>query len=159
VAQHGWLVYEKYFGRGQREATPNTASCGKSFTSIAMGILLHERPDLFPNGFDQKVYNERYLPKEAFPLTDPAKADIKLGHLLAMTAGIRGNNPGYLQGRKVELNPAGPDGWPACVDTMAFGRQEGERNAITLWTKPGKGYSYATFSIHLVSVVLRHLTG
>src|SRR5688500_9682808 len=27
VARHGWLVYEKYFGRGQREATPNTASC------------------------------------------------------------------------------------------------------------------------------------
>jgi CubicO group peptidase (beta-lactamase class C family) len=159
VARNGWLVYEEYFGRGNREATPNTASCGKSFTSIAMGILLNERPNLFPDGLDQRIYNERYLPLEAFPLTDSAKAEIKLGQLLAMTAGIRGNNPGYVYGRPVQLDPAGPDGWPSCRDAMAFGREDGERNAITLWTRPGEGYSYASASIHLVSVILRHLTG
>ena len=152
-------MYEKYFGRAHREANANTASCGKSFTSIAMGILLHERPDLFPDGLDQKVYNERYLPKEAFPLSDPAKADIRLGQLLAMSAGIRGNNPGYVNGREVQLAPPGPDGSRACLDAMAFGFKDGPNNAITLWTKPGGGYSYATSSIHLVSVILRHVTG
>ena len=40
VVRNGWLVYERYFGLGHREATPNLASCGKSFTSIAVGMLL-----------------------------------------------------------------------------------------------------------------------
>src|SRR5262245_21993003 len=32
VVRHGYLVYERYFGRGDREALPELASCGKSFT-------------------------------------------------------------------------------------------------------------------------------
>ena len=32
VVRKSWLVYERYFGRASREAAPNTASCGKSFT-------------------------------------------------------------------------------------------------------------------------------
>ncbi|MGH9673811.1 MAG: serine hydrolase [Bryobacteraceae bacterium] len=159
IARNGWLVYEKYFGRGHRDATPNMASCGKSFTSAAMGILLGERPQLFPDGLDQKVYNDRYLPPGAFPLTDPTKADIKLGQLLAMTSGIRGNSPGYVHGRPTRIDPEGPDGWQACGDGLAFGREGGERNTITLWTKPGEGFSYASSGIHLVSVILRHVTG
>src|SRR5205085_5906028 len=31
VVRHGWLVYEKYFGRGARNANPDMASCGKAF--------------------------------------------------------------------------------------------------------------------------------
>ena len=27
VVRRGWLVYERYFGKGHREATPNLASC------------------------------------------------------------------------------------------------------------------------------------
>jgi hypothetical protein len=90
VVRHGRLVYERYFGRAARDVTPNTASCGKTFTSIAMGILMAERPELFPNGLDQEVYTPRYLPGEAFPVNDPRKAGIKLGQLLSMTAGLRG---------------------------------------------------------------------
>ncbi len=159
VARHGWLVYERYFGRGHREATPNTASVGKSFTSIAVGILVGERPDLFPEGLDQQVFTPRYFPPDAFPLSDPAKAGIRLGQLLAMSAGIRGNNPGFTYGKEVTLDPPGPDGWLAMVDEMALGKMGGERNTITLWTKPGGGYSYATSSIHLASIMLRHVTG
>jgi len=159
VVRRGWLVFERYFGRGHREATPNLASCGKSVTSLAVGILLAERRDLFPDGLDQKVFTPRYLPGTAFPLSDPRKADIRLGQLLAMSAGIRGNNPGYVRGQPVQLEPAGPDGWPAMVDDMALGRMAGERNAITLWCDPGGGYSYATSSIHIASIMLRHLTG
>ncbi|MEX2235281.1 MAG: hypothetical protein WD824_24165 [Cyclobacteriaceae bacterium] len=32
VVRHGYLVYENYFGKGQRHATPNLGSCRKSFT-------------------------------------------------------------------------------------------------------------------------------
>ncbi len=55
ILRHGYLVYEKYFGLGQRDATPNLGSCGKSFTSIAFGIMMNEYPAKFPDGFDQKI--------------------------------------------------------------------------------------------------------
>ena len=159
VARNGWLVYERYFGRAHREATPNSGSVGKSFTSIAAGILLHERRDLFPNGLDEKVFTPKYFPAAMFPLSDPRKADIKLGHLLAMTAGIRGNNPSYVRGKPVTLDPAGHDGWQAMVDEMAFGKQDAPLNTKTLWCEPGAGYSYASSSPHLVSIMIRHVTG
>lgn len=165
VARHGWLVYERYFGLASREARPELASCGKSFTSLALGILMDERVDLFPNGLDQKVYTPDYLPEVAFPLTDPAKAEIKLGQLLAFSAGIRGNNPSYVQNRPVALDPLGPDGWQAMVDECAAGRRDyfdSNGNHVTtamLWCPPGGGYSYASASAHLCSMIVRHITG
>jgi len=164
VVRHGWLAYEKYFGHGSREATPNLASCGKAFTSIAVGILMAEHPELFPQGLDQKIFTPRYFPAEVFPLSDPAKADIKLGQLLAFTAGIRGNNPGIISGRHVTLDPPGPDGWQAMVDAVAVGKQdivvEGRSTSTaTLWCRPGEGYSYATASAHLASMIVRHVSG
>ncbi|MGH8578699.1 MAG: serine hydrolase [Gammaproteobacteria bacterium] len=164
VLRKGWLVYEAYFGLGHRDATPNLASVGKSFTSIAIGILLDEQPKLFPDGLDQKVFTKEYLPPEAFPLADRRKKDIRLGQLLAMTAGIRGNNPVHVRGKEGTIDPAGPDGSPSCIDAVAFGKQEGNYqgrpySTKTLWCDPGEGYSYATSSIHLASVVLRRVTG
>jgi len=164
VVRHGWLVYEKYFGLGHREATPNLASCGKSFTSIAIGILMHERTELFPQGLDEKIFRPAYMPPEVFPLSDPAKADIKLGQLLAFSAGIRGNNPCTAHGKEVTIDPPGPDGWQAMVEEVAAGKRDitiGKQltSAATLWCPPGEGYSYASSSIHLASMMLRHVTG
>ncbi len=159
VARRGWLVYERYFGRASREAMPNTASCGKSFTSIAVGILLARYPELFPEGLDQKIWRREYLPPEAFPPSDPLKLDIRLGQTLAMTAGIRGNNPGWVRGREVRLDPAGPDGWQAMIDEAALGNTTGELSTVKLWARPGEGYSYSTASIHLASMVVRHVSG
>ena len=133
VVRNGWLVYENYFGLGHREATPNLASCGKSFTSIAVGILLAERPELFPDGLDQKVFTPDYFPAEAFPLSDPRKKEIKLGQLLAFTAGIRGNNPSYVNGKETTIDPVGPDGWQSMVEAFALrqaGRQAGQDDAF-----------------------------
>ena len=124
VVHNGWLVYEKYFGKGHREATANLASLGKSFTSVALAMLIEERPDLFPNRLDQNVFTPTNFPPEAFPLSDPRKAQIKLGQLLAFTACIRGNNPGYVRGNQVVLDSIGPDGWPALVDAVALGRED-----------------------------------
>lgn len=164
VVRHGYLVYENYFGKGQREATPNLGSCGKSFTGIAVGILMSEYPELFPDGLDQKIFKAGYFPPEAFPLSDPRKADIKLGQLLSFSAGIRGNNPVYVNGEPSEIKPMGPDGWYAVTDEYALGLEDGEINGTTfstktLWCDPGEGYSYATASIHDASVMLRHVTG
>ncbi len=164
VLRRGWLAYERYFGLGHREATPNLQSCTKSVTSIAVGILMEERPDLFPEGLHQKIFTPRYFPPEAFPLTDPRMSDIELGQLLAFSAGIRGNNPGSVHGKEVTLDPPGPDGWRAMVDENTLGlkdvRYHGHTHSTkTLWCDPGGGYSYATASIHLASIMLRHVTG
>src|SRR5450631_2414743 len=58
VVRHGWLVYEKYFGRADRDANPDMASCGKAFTSVAMGIALKEKHNLIPQGLDTKVFTD-----------------------------------------------------------------------------------------------------
>ena len=164
VLRDGRLVYERYFGLAHRDAAPNHASVGKSFTSIAVGILLSEHPDLFPDGLDQKVFTPKYFPPELFPLRDPRMADIRLGQLLSMSAGIRGNNPGIVHGEEVILDPPGPDGWQGVYDPIVIGQEDGEArgertSTNTLWVEPGGGYSYATASIHLASIMLRHVSG
>ncbi|HKQ38583.1 MAG TPA: hypothetical protein VJ063_10935, partial [Verrucomicrobiae bacterium] len=52
VVRHGWLVFEKYFGRASRNANPDMASTGKAYTSIACGIMLKEFREKIPNGLD-----------------------------------------------------------------------------------------------------------
>ena len=114
VVRHGYLVYEKYFGKGNREAHPDMASIGKAFTSVSCGIMLKEKQDQIPDGLETKVFTDKYLP-QAFPLDDPAKADIKLGQLLSMSAGLHGEggNPGIVNGstRSSIRFPALPDLW------------------------------------------------
>jgi len=153
VVRHGWLVYERYYGRGNREANPATASVGKAYTSIASGIMLAEKKAQIPEGLDTKVFNEKYLP-EAMPLDDPAKADITLGQLLSMSSGLHGEggNPGFVDGvPAVKLTPVPRPATPLGQDLAAL--------RTPLWTKPGGGYSYASASPHVASIVLRNLTG
>ncbi len=165
VVRRGWLVYERYFGLGHREATPNLASCGKSFTSIAVGILMQDRPDLFPAGLKQRIFTPDYFPPAAFPLADPRMENIMLGQLLSFSAGIRGNNPCYKNGQPINIEPAGHDGSSAMIDAVALGRRDitkanGQKLSTSrLWCEPGGGYSYATSSIHLASMMVRHITG
>jgi CubicO group peptidase (beta-lactamase class C family) len=71
-----------------------------------------------------------------------------------MAAGIHGDgaNPGFVNGEpatKLEPLPR-PD--PPLGQDMAALR-------TPLWTKPGGGYSYASTSPHIASIVLRHITG
>ncbi len=152
VVRHGYLVYEKYFGRGNREAHPDMASIGKAFTSISCGIMLTEKHERIPAGLEQKIFTQEYLP-EAFPLSDPLKAEIKFGNLLTMTAGLHGegSNPGIVYGEDRPLTLVAAPPQPTDQDQNAL--------RTPLWTKPGSGYSYASASPHIASIVLRHLTG
>ena len=115
VVRKGQLVFERYVGRGHRDAAPNLASCGKSFTSVAVGKLMDERPEQFRAGLEQKVFTTLHMPEDLFPLNDPRKSDIKLGQLLSMTAGIRGNSPGFIKRKPATIDPPGPDGWQAWI--------------------------------------------
>jgi CubicO group peptidase (beta-lactamase class C family) len=151
VVRHGYLVYEKYYGRAHRNANPDMASTGKAYTSIACGIMLQEFREKIPEGLDQKVFTERYLP-EAFPLDDPRKAGITLGQLLCMSAGYHGEggSPGMVKGQVVPLQPVpGQD------------IRDLDRSSLRtpLWTDPGGGYSYSSPAPHIASIVLRRVTG
>ncbi len=152
VVRHGYLVYERYFGRGNREALPELASCGKAFTSVAVGIMLKEKAALIPNGLDQKVFTPAYLPSEMFPLDDPRKAEITLGQLLSMSAGIRGTNPVYVHGVKQTWEKPTEDNGP-------YSTTDGFAMHQSLWCAPGDCYSYATSSAHLPAMIVRRLTG
>src|SRR6266404_1843195 len=152
VVRHGYLVYEKYYGKGNREANPAMASVGKAYTSIACGIMLNDKRDRIPDGLNTKVFNEKYLP-EALPLDDPRKANITLGQLLSIAAGLHGegSNPGFVNfepSMKLRLVPR----------DRSLG-QDMAALRTPLWTNPGGGYSYASNSPHVASIVLRHLVG
>ncbi len=152
VVRHGYLVLEKYFGRASRDANPDMASTGKAFTSIACGIMLQEFRDKIPEGLDTKVFTEKYLP-EALPLDDPHRADITLGQLLCMTAGINGEGgapTGVVRGVASPMKPA-PGQNIRDVD--------GSSLRAPLWTEPGAGYSYSSPAPHIASMVLRRVSG
>jgi CubicO group peptidase (beta-lactamase class C family) len=151
VVRHGWLVYEKYFGRAHRNANPDMASTGKAYTSIACGIMLKEFHDKIPDGLDTKVFTEKYLP-EAFPLDDERKKEIMLGQLLCMTAGYHGEGtaPGVVMGHVVPLTPV-PGQNIRDLDVSSI--------RTVLWTNAGAGYSYSSPAPHIASIVLRHVTG
>ncbi|MEP6757062.1 MAG: serine hydrolase [Chthonomonadales bacterium] len=151
VVRHGYLVYEKYFGRASRNVNPDMASTGKAFTSIACGVMLKEFKDKIPDGLDQKVFTEKYLP-EAFPLDDPRKVDITLGQLLSMSAGYHGEggSPGVTNGVVVPLQP---------VPGQNIRDLDGSSLKTPLWVAPGGGYSYSSPAPHIASMVLRHVTG
>ena len=151
VVRHGWLVYEKYYGKGHRDATPSTASIGKTYTTVSAGIMLNEKKDRFPEGLETKIFNGKYLP-DAFPLTDPRKADIKLGQILAMTSGMyeSAGNPGIVKGENVKLDPPPP------TDRLA-----GDLFSLRLpmWTSPGGGYNYCSTCLTVVSMLIHKVTG
>jgi CubicO group peptidase (beta-lactamase class C family) len=151
VVRHGYLVFEKYYGRAQRNGNPDMASTGKAYTAIACGILLDEFRSQFPDGLNQRVFTEKYLP-EAFPLDDPRKADITLGQLLCMTAGYHGEgtSPGVVRGQVVPLQP---------VPGQDIRDLDGSSLRTVLWTNAGAGYSYSSPAPHIASMVLRRVSG
>ncbi len=153
VLRRGYLCLERYFGRASRNANPDMASTGKAFCSIACGIMLHEFEAKIPHGLDTKVFTDAYLPM-ALPLKDPRQADITLGQLLCMTAGCwgEGGNPsGYVQGQAPQQLKAVPGQNIRDLDASSLN--------VPLWCDPGAGYSYASPSPHIASIVLRQVTG
>jgi CubicO group peptidase (beta-lactamase class C family) len=151
VVRHGFLVFEKYFGRAHRNANPDMASTGKAYTSIACGIMLNEFRNKIPEGLETKVFTEKYLP-EAFPLDDQRRAEITLGQLLCMTAGYHGEgtSPGMVHGQVIPLKP---------VPGQDIHDLDKSSLRTVMWTNAGAGYSYSSPAPHIASMVLRRITG
>jgi CubicO group peptidase (beta-lactamase class C family) len=153
VVRHGYLVYERYYGRGNREANPSMASVGKAYASIACGIMLKEKHDQIPMGLEQKVFTQKYLP-EAFPLSDPSKAEIRLGQLLTMTSGMQEGTAGFVNNVFTPIKPATRD---SRLDPIL--NQDEAALRAPMWCPPGGGYTYSSQSTHVATIVLRHLVG
>jgi CubicO group peptidase (beta-lactamase class C family) len=162
VLRHGYLVYEKYFGRANRQANPNMYSIAKMFTSASCGIMLSEHGSRFPDGLSQKVFTQEYLP-QAFPLSYPEMADIRLGHLLTMTSGLQNSrvappaalaNPGHLTGIIHGENVNVPY-WTSPDPVLD---QDGSALHGKMWALPGGGYLY-DLDPHIASIVLRGVVG
>jgi CubicO group peptidase (beta-lactamase class C family) len=151
VVRHGWLVYENYFGRCHRDATPAVASVSKTFTSLACGIMLEDKREAIPEGLETKVFTDRFLPA-ALPLSDPRKADIKLGHLLAMSSGMYDSNggTGIVNGEDLKLESVAMDR-SIGPDLLAL-RQP-------MWASPGGGYFYSNQGTNILSMLVHRITG
>ncbi len=152
VVRHGYLVFEKYFGRASRNANPDMASTGKAYTSIACGIMLEEFRNKIPDGLDAKVFAEKFLP-EAFPLDDARRADITLGQLLCMTGGYNGEGQSPTA---VVMGKAFPLAAKPGQDIRDL---DGSSLHCAMWTNAGAGYSYSSPEPHIASMVLRRVTG
>ena len=156
VVRHGWLAWERYVGRANREARPDMASTGKAYTSIACGMLLQEFPDRFPQGLETRVFTPEFLP-EAFSaegrLDDPRRADITLGHLLCMSGGYTGEGgapTAVVMGRSFPLKS---------VPGQDLRDLDGSSLRCAMWTNAGGGYSYSSPEPHIASMVLRRVSG
>lgn len=156
VLRHGWLGFERYVGRANREARPDMASTGKAYTSIACGVLLHEFRDRLPAGLDTLVFTPEFLP-EAFSaegrLDDPRRAEITLGHLLCMSGGYTGEGgapTAVVMGRSFPLKP---------VPGQDLRDLDGSSLRCAMWTNAGAGYSYSSPEPHIASMVLRRVSG
>jgi len=168
VLRHGQLVYERYFGRANREANPNMHSIGKMFTSVSCGIMLAEHKDRFPDGLAQKVFTREFLP-EAFPLSDSRMAGIQLGNLLTMTSGLEGINYSAAapvvpveEGHTTAIAHGENVSLPSWVSSDPLydplRNQDGSALHVKMWTSPGGGYLYSR-DPHIASIVLRHVEG
>lgn len=164
VVRHGYLVYERYFGRGHREANPNMYSIGKMFTSVACGIMLSEHGSRFPDGLSQKVFTQEYLP-EAFPLSYPQMADIRLGNLLTMTSGKqearlvpKGTETGAAAGHLTAIVHGENRNLPYWIPPDPVTDQDGSALQGKMWALPGEGYLYSR-DPHIASIVLRRVVG
>ncbi len=156
VVRHGWLAFERYFGRASRLTNPDMASTGKAYTSIACGIMLHEFRDRIPDGLNTRVFTPKFLP-EAFDaggqLDDPRRADITLGQLLCMSGGYTGEGGApvaVVMGRAFPLK-AVPGQNIRDLDQSSL--------KCAMWTNAGAGYSYSSPEPHIASMVLRRITG
>ncbi|GAB3039561.1 hypothetical protein GCM10027098_42410 [Bowmanella dokdonensis] len=88
LAHRGSLVFEEYFGDLERDSLHTTRSASKAITSALVGIAIDQ-------GYIESVHVPilPYFPEYEGEIKnwDERKRDIRIGHVLSMTSGVRGN--------------------------------------------------------------------
>jgi len=154
VVRHGYIAGEWMGVPAMPQTTFDVWSCTKSATGIAYGLLLDDsRNHRLPNDaqIDLESHAYSYI-SEGHPLTDPAKEEIRLRHLLSMTSGIPGEDHG-IEG--IAVRPGGGE------YEFALGR-EADRfggSAARLYAPPGHAWDYSDAAFAHLSLIFFHVAG
>lgn len=142
VARRGRLVLEEYFHGYDRDMPHDLRSAGKTFTSLLVGVAMHNGADIGP---DTRIYA---VANAAFPDADPRRANITLAHLMTHTSGLdcddnsetSPGNEGAMQGQSDQ-----PDWWRFALD-------------LPMANAPGERYAYCSAGMNLVGAALHAST-
>ena len=136
VVKNGYLVFEKYYTWGSPEKYAVVHSVTKSVTSALIGIALDKG---YLNSVDQKL--TEFFPEYITDELDPRKKEIRLKHLLTMSAGFRWNDRGPSMRN-----------WYYSSDWLKFAIQ------LPLENNPGDVFNYNSSTSHLLSAILSKST-
>jgi len=131
VVKGGYIAFERYYGDGGPDRSTETWSVTKSFTSALVGIAIDQG---FVNGVDDLMVD--HLPEY------PAFKDIRLGHALTHTTGLRFTEEGESWIRWV---------WSPDWTAEALRRPRDHR--------AGTHFHYSSANSHFVSDLIRKTTG
>jgi CubicO group peptidase (beta-lactamase class C family) len=131
VVRGGRIAFEQYYGNGGRDRSTEVWSVTKSFTSALVGIAIDKG---FLNGPDDLMVD--HLPEY------PAFRDIRLGHVLTHTTGLRFSEEGISWTRWV---------WSPDWTAEALGRPRDHR--------AGEHFHYSSANSHFLSDLIRQTTG
>ena len=136
VARNGEVLAERSYRGHSVTAATNIKSASKSIISALVGIAIDEG---VLDGVDQKIAPllDSDLPRDP----DPRMADITIGHLLSMQAGLE------------RTSGANYGGW---ISSSNWVRDALARPFVD---EPGGGMLYSTGSSHLLSAILTRATG
>jgi len=136
VVKNGYLAFEKYFRQGSPDRIAVIHSVTKSVTSALIGIALDRG---YLKSVDQSVYD--FLPEYVTADLDWRKKEIRLKHLLTMSAGVKWND-------------WGPEMWD-WVTSLDWGESALQRPQEDY---PGNVFNYNSSLSHLLSIILEKST-
>jgi len=136
VVRNGYLVFEKYFRQGSPDRIAVIHSVTKSFMSALIGIALDKG---YLKRVDQRLFD--FFPEYVTDDLDWRKKEIRLKHLLTMSAGLTWNDWGS------ELWD-----WVISLDWGEYTLQLPQADY------PGNVFNYNSSLSHLLSIILEKST-
>ena len=154
VIRRGHIVAEWLGVPALPSTTFDVWSCTKSFTSLAIGMLIEDgRPGDSASGnkleLDRRV--DDFLPNVRVP-DHPGKTEIEVGHLLSMTSGIPGEDRGFM-GMAAGLG-CGP-----FEIALGLARDRRGRSGADLVAAAGEIWDYSDLGFAQLSLVFREAAG
>ncbi len=143
IIKNGKLVHEVYSPYCQRNTLHWMASITKTITSTLIGIAIDKG---FIASIDTKLYE--LLPQFVDDFKDPEKKKIAIKHIMSMTSGIDWNERvSYNNPRNSEWQMVETEDWMSYVVSHPVIHE------------PGKIFNYNTGGIHLLSAVIKSVSG
>jgi CubicO group peptidase (beta-lactamase class C family) len=137
IVRNGYLVFEEYYNGYTQSEKNNLQSVTKSFVSALTGIAIKEG---FLESADQKVKD--IFPEYFADAMDGRKSEIKIEHLLTMSAGFKWEQNGKIRNE-----------WLNSKDRNKY------LINLPLEAEPGEKFCYSSGVSHLMSGILTKTAG